>query len=393
MKKPAHELNIIEVSSPVTTAALRLLTRGRLVLTVSSVHHYEKLRLSGAVITRATCELFQTTLSSTEKESYPPAGLAWLFMNSDGALVYSVRVDELKDIPTITLVDISGKRKTELEDLTPYYSNGWANGTLDRLGPRVLEPLYSGNLAVNVGTQSFPTLVRGRLTPKPVAEARDSPAPILLKKENILPSSVVGMAWLSIDNDCHLHYDLTITGLSGYDKHMNLNLVQMPIIAPNAPVTSRHLEEFKGNLLDNSGNEQLTYEELLLLESGVKFLEVRDKDNKHVLLKGEIKQIKVPHSCLPHLTDNDVPLDRPGDSSSITVSGGHSCFHEGIFHEEGTDWSTLNDPCTMCFCQNGRVKCDVTTCPKTQCPGGERVKAANGECCPPCLSKFLPQFI
>lgn len=213
-------------------------------------------------------------------------------MNSEGALVYSVRVDELKDIPTITLVDISGKRKTELEDLTPYYSGGWANGTLDRLGPRVLEPLYSGNLAVNVGTQSNPTLVRGRLSPKPVAEARDSPAPILLKRESsILPTSAVGMAWVSIDADCHVHYDLTLNGMAGYERHMNLHLMEMPIFAHNAPITSRHLEEFKGNQLENSGNEQLTHEELILLDSGVKFLEIRDKENKHVLLKGAIKQV------------------------------------------------------------------------------------------------------
>lgn len=292
MKKPAHELNIIEVSSPVSASALRLLTRGRLVLSVSSVHQSEKLRLSGAVITRATCELFQSTLSSSEREPVPPSGFAWLFLNSDGALVYSVRVDELKDVPIITLVDISGKRKTELEDLTPYFHYGWANGTLDRLGPRVLEPLYSGNLAVNVGTQSNPMLVRGRLTPKPVAEARDSPAPILLKKEeDILPSSAVGMAWISIDNECHLHYDLTLTGFGGYDRHMNLFLVVMPILARNAPITSRLLEEFKGNQLENSANEPLTPDELILLDSGVKFLELRDKDNKHVLLKGTIKQV------------------------------------------------------------------------------------------------------
>lgn len=297
MKKPAHELNIMEVSSPVSAAALRLLTRGRLVLSVSSVHRPESLRLSGAVITRATCELFQSTLmSNSDSSSNPlPSGLAWLFMNSEGALVVSVKVDEVDEkLPTITLVDVSSKRRMELEDLTPFYQNGWANGTLDRLGPRVLEPLYSGNLAVNVATQSNPSLVRGRLTPRPVAEARDSPAPILLKREStILPPTVVGMAWISVDSECHVHYDLTLTGMGSYDKHMNLYLQQMPMLAPGAPVTSRYLEEFKGNQLENAGNEQLTLEELILLESGVKFLEIKDKDNKHILLKGAIKQVKI----------------------------------------------------------------------------------------------------
>lgn len=296
MKKPARELNIIEVSSPVSAQDLRHLTRGRLILSLSSVHRPESLRLSGAVVTRATCELFQSTLTSTTDKDLPraPSGLAWLFMNSEGALVYSVRVEEVDDtLPTITLVDVSGKRRTELEDLTPYYVNGWANGTLDRLGPRVLEPLYSGNLAVNVATQTNPNLVRGRLTPRPVAEARDSPAPILLKRQShLLPSSSVGIGWVSVDTDCNLHYDLTLNGLGPHDRHMNLYLQQMPMLAPGAPVTSRHLEEFKGNQLENSINEQLSQEELVLLETGVKYLEIRDKENKHVLLNGIIRQVR-----------------------------------------------------------------------------------------------------
>lgn len=155
-----------------------------------------------------------------------------------------------------------------------------------------MEPLYSGNLAVNVGTQSNPTLVRGRLTPRPVAEARDSPAPVLLRREsNILPHGAVGIGWISIDHECHVHYDLSLTGMASYDRPMNLWLQELPLLAPGAPVTSRHLEEFKGNQLENSGNEQLTPEELYLLETGVKFMEIRDKENRHVLLKGAIKQV------------------------------------------------------------------------------------------------------
>lgn len=123
VKKPAHELNIIEVSSPVSASALRLLTRGRLVLSVSSVYRPEVLRLSGAVITRATCELFQSTLTSgSDKEVNPPSGLAWLFMNSEGALVYSVKVEGVDEsLPTITLVDVSGKYSCSHENSEDLY--------------------------------------------------------------------------------------------------------------------------------------------------------------------------------------------------------------------------------------------------------------------------------
>ncbi|GLV35923.1 short gastrulation [Carabus blaptoides fortunei] len=391
VEKPAHELNIIEVSSPVSAAEYRLLTRGRLVLSISSVHKPDTLKLSGAVITRATCELFQTTLTSStadkDQNLTNPSGLAWLYMNSDGALVYNIQIDEVKDsVSLISLVDVTGKKRAELEDLTAYYHNGWANGTLDKLGPRVLEPLYSGNLAVSIALQhqNSPTFIRGRLTARAVAEARDTPAPILLKRvTDVLPSTVVGIAWLSVDNDCHIHYDLTLTGMGVYDKTMQLYLLQMPMLAPGAPVTTRLLEDFKGNHSEDSGNELLLEEELIHLESAVAYLEIREKDSKTVLLKGTVKQIKVPTSCLPSSTDNDVPrnsLDRP------TNQAHESCYYEGSFYEEGSDWTTSENPCTMCFCQNGRVKCETATCPVQSCGNKERGKAAPGECCPPCLN-------
>ncbi|KAI4460395.1 chordin [Holotrichia oblita] len=58
--KPATELNVVEISSPISQADLRLLTRGRLVLSVSSMSKQHSLKLSGMVMTKATCELFQT---------------------------------------------------------------------------------------------------------------------------------------------------------------------------------------------------------------------------------------------------------------------------------------------------------------------------------------------
>lgn len=268
-------------------------------MSISSVHKPDTLKLSGAVITRATCELFQTTLTSSNAEKDQnltnPSGLAWLYMNSDGALVYNIQIDEVKDsVSLISLVDVTGKKRAELEDLTAYYHNGWANGTLDKLGPRVLEPLYSGNLAVSIALQhqNTPTFIRGRLTARAVAEARDTPAPILMKRvTDVLPSTVVGIGWLSVDNDCHIHYDLTLTGMGTYDKVMQLYLLQMPMLAPGAPVTTRLLEDFKGNHSEDSGNELLLEAELIHLESAVAYLEVREKDSKTVLLRGTIKQV------------------------------------------------------------------------------------------------------
>jgi chordin len=68
--------------------------------------------------------LYTSTLTS---------GMAWMYMNRDGSLVYSVQLDELnQDAPMLVLVSShrSGGRRSmfELEDLTPSLNHGWANG-------------------------------------------------------------------------------------------------------------------------------------------------------------------------------------------------------------------------------------------------------------------------
>lgn len=97
--KPASDLNIVELSSPVTPAHLRLLTRGRLLLSISSSSQPDALRLSGIVITKASCELFQTTLASSqshrEGNRHGTSGLAWMYLNNQGSLIYSVQIGNL----------------------------------------------------------------------------------------------------------------------------------------------------------------------------------------------------------------------------------------------------------------------------------------------------------
>lgn len=218
VSKPATDINVINVSASITQAHLRSLTRGRILLSVSSVSKPAALKLTGNIITKASCEIFQTTLSSANTANPDGvSGLAWLYLNNAGSLIYNIQIDKLppkENPPIITLIDISTKKRTELEDLTPYFhGDGWVNGTLEKLTPRVLEPLYDGNLVINVATHSDSSLIKGRLITKPVDEARDAAAPYLLKREYMnLSTATVGLAWLAVDNDCHLHYDVSITG-------------------------------------------------------------------------------------------------------------------------------------------------------------------------------------
>nr|XP_050868652.1 dorsal-ventral patterning protein Sog isoform X3 [Vespula vulgaris] len=391
VKKPSNELNFGEVRSALSGADLRLLTRGKLSISIMSRRDPQALRLSGMVGPRVSCDMYQTLLISESPSR--ASGLAWAFLDRSGALRYGVRLIGLEEeSPLVTLVDEGGKRRTELEDLTPSLRDGFANGTLDRPGPRFLEPLFNGELSV-VAASHLGSLLRGRLLQRPVADARDTAAPVLLRRltEDSQYPAPTALIWTAVDLDCALHYELEIAGLEQPNTSSNgdqeartfrLYLETMPLLAQGAPVARRLLEEFTGNVLEGSVTG-LSPVELYRIESGIGFLEVTDKQAGS-LLKAPFKA-RAPLSCLPHYADNDVAsvvaynLHPP--RSEIETG---ACFHETRFYEEGTQWTSANDPCSMCHCYRGLAQCDPVPCPVLACPQGKQLKPAAGHCCPIC---------
>lgn len=92
MPKPSYEINVLEVSTPVSAAELRSLARGRLLLTVESVGSPER-RINGYVRQRAACEVFHASLIAERPPASPtPEGLALLYIDKDGSLVYDIQV-------------------------------------------------------------------------------------------------------------------------------------------------------------------------------------------------------------------------------------------------------------------------------------------------------------
>lgn len=389
VKKPAHDYNVIEFSSPVTTHDLRLLTRGKLSLSIES-RKSSSLRIQGNVITRVSCELFQTLLASPGSEAKTKSsGLAWLYLNKEGSLVYNIHTDSLnlQQNPLITLIDDSVKRKTELEDLTPSLVFDNAIGTIDRLGPRVLEPLYAESLAINVATETDESLIRGRLISRQVADSRDSIEPLLLKRLNTdSPAHLIGMAWLGVDNECSLHYEVTLSGV-GQQQSLQLYLEEIPIEAPGAPVSRKMLDEFSGHFVEGFFLGMTSYE-LAKLESSVCYLEVRSQDSDEVLLRGKLRTTKVPTHCFPLYTDNNVPsVFSPNEHNDNNLPAVDTkCFHSGRFYDEGEQWRSELESCTMCSCLHSRVKCETVKCPPVKCKS-EDVRVRKGECCATCISK------
>lgn len=95
-------------------------------------------------------------------------------------------------------------------------------------------------------------------------------------------------------------------------------------------------------------------------------------------------QISVPLSCLPKYSDNDVPGSTyPQIDSSVPEAT--KCYHELQFFDEGAQWRSKQDPCTMCNCHQNHVKCDTVPCPQLTCSS----RPVPGECCPSCTSELL----
>ncbi|XP_066589838.1 dorsal-ventral patterning protein Sog [Prorops nasuta] len=385
VRKPSDELNFAEVRSAISGADLRLLARGKLSISLISSRDPLGLRLVGSVGPRATCDLYQTLL--TPEGPSVSSGLAWAFLDRAGALRYGVQLVGLEEeSPLVTLVDDGGKRRTELEDLTPSLLGEVANGSLDRPGPRLLEPLFNGELSV-VAASHVGTVLRGRLQQRPVADAKDSPAPVLLRRPGVDPvhPGPVGLVWIAIDLDCALHYELEMTGFPeaiDQDRSFHLYLETMPLLVQGAPVARRLLEEFNGYSLEGSVTG-LSPVELYRIESGIGFLEVTDK-NDNRLLKAPFKA-RAPLSCLPHYADNDVASVvaynlQPPQSELETGA----CFHGTRFYEDGTQWTSSSDPCSMCHCHRGLAKCDPVPCPNLPCAPAKRIKPGPKQCCPIC---------
>lgn len=85
-------MNVLEVSTPVSAAELRSLSRGRLLLTVEEIGTVDR-RISGPVRQKAACEVYHASLIAERAPASPaPEGLALIYIDKEGSLVYDIQV-------------------------------------------------------------------------------------------------------------------------------------------------------------------------------------------------------------------------------------------------------------------------------------------------------------
>lgn len=387
IKKPNYDINVAEISSSVSPSDIRLLTKGRLIVSLESKRQPGLFKIHGSVITRVACDVFQTVLSPhTFDNSIVSSGLIWMYLKKDGSLVYNLHTDKWHHNDTnLSLIDDLGKRKNEIDSIIPILENNFASGSFEKLGPRFFEQIYQNGLSVNLSSLSDSSVsLKGRLTMRPIADARDSYAPALLKRtHNINSSNVAGMAWFSVDNECTLHYDISLTGL--HNQQLELLIDERPLDVPGAPITTTRLEEFTGNFLEGF-TISMTQADLKKLETHVINVEIVSKARNETILRSRVKPIKIP-KCGGG-TDNDVPYYQKADPNEIS-SASRKCFHYDRFYDEGQQWPSTTESCTMCSCVHERVKCDPIKCPPLKCKTEDIIQPTKGACCASCNREYF----
>jgi chordin len=122
--------------------------------------------------------------------------------------------------------------------------------------------------------------------------------------------------------------------------------------------------------------------DLAKLESSVNFLEIMSKDNTFIF-KSKLKPIKVPNTCYPIIADNEIGLATPGDDASEQLKD-TKCYHSNRFYDEGEQWYSSTETCTVCACNNRRFKCEPIKCPPVKCKKDEQMVKKGDNCCPSC---------
>ncbi|KAL4715900.1 hypothetical protein ACJJTC_013200 [Scirpophaga incertulas] len=374
--KPSYDINVLEVSTPVSSADLRSLSRGRLSLTIESMGNPER-KIIGNVRQRAACEVFHASLIAERPPASPAAeGLALIYIDKDGSLVYDIQVDNLGvSDPKITLVEEQGKRHSQVEILDTRI------GVLARPSARIFPPLYDDQLAVHISADAGPAILRGRLLTRPLPDAAGG-GPILLRRTDartpVTATPMAGLAWLSVDALCGLHYEVTVSGNAGaWSAWLDTR--------PGMGEGDRVLVGVEGCVLEP------TTAELTALQVGAAFLEIRAADNDTALLRARLPQISVPSSCLPaspwvvgnEMSPNYAPSHvntSPPDNSLFNTA---SCYYSGRFFEDGAQWMAT-DSCHMCGCVHGVLRCDPVRCPPVNC--SVPTIQPPGQCCPICTN-------
>uniref|UniRef100_A0A8C7H6T3 Chordin n=1 Tax=Oncorhynchus kisutch TaxID=8019 RepID=A0A8C7H6T3_ONCKI len=400
----AYDTDFAEVLTDLNSRELFWLSRGQLVITVET-EVQDPRHISGFITGRKSCDTIQSVMSSGDALTPGKTGgvgSAFFHLHDNGTLDYQVQlVGASSEVMGLT-IELKPRRRSKrsvLYDLTPEFDrpSGRATGSWSRVEARHIHMLLQNELFINVATaHSQEGELRGQIKGLLYSglEAPRHEIPVPLAGQFVAPpvlTSAGGHAWVSVDERCHLHYEIVVAGLSKADDltvnaHLH-GLAEIGELDERSTNHKRLLTGFYGSQAQGVLKD-ISVELLRHLDRGTAFIQVSTKVNT----RGEIRgRVHVPNNC-EFRTKGEVELAEFDDlfvrDPEELKKDPHTCFFETQHHAHGSLWTPNYNHCFTCSCQKRTVICDPVICPVLTC---SRTIQPDDKCCPMCVERKIPK--
>ncbi|KAJ7990619.1 hypothetical protein DPEC_G00302270 [Dallia pectoralis] len=400
----AHDPDFAEVLTDLNSRELFWLSRGQLEIAVETVGQDPR-HISGFITGRKSCDTIQSVMSSGDAltpQKTGGMGSAVFNLRDNGTLDYQIQVVGVSSQVVGLTIEVKPRRRSKrsvLYDLTPEFHgpSGRAVGSWSRLEARHIHMLLQNELFVNVATaHSQDGELRGQIKALFYSglEAPRHEIPVPLAGQFVSPpvrTGAGGHAWVSVDERCHLHYEIVVGGLSKADDltvsaHLH-GLAEIGELDETSVNRKRLLTGFYGAQAQGVLKD-ISAELLRHLDRGTAFIQVSTKVNP----RGEIRgKVHVPNNCEfgtrgeADETEFDAMFIR--DPEELKKDP-HTCFFESQHYAHGSRWTPNYNNCFTCSCQKRTVICDPVICPVLTC---SRTIQPEDKCCPVCDERKEPK--
>ncbi|MGH0169108.1 UNVERIFIED_CONTAM: hypothetical protein FKN15_076262 [Acipenser sinensis] len=410
----SHDPDFAEVLTDLSNREMFWLSRGQLEIAVATEGKNPR-RISGYITGKKSCDTIQSVLSSGDALTPTKTGAvgsATLTLHDNGTLEYQIQVAGVASKVTGVTIETKPRRRSRrnvLFDMTADYSEGRVVGTWERLNARDIHMLLQNELFLNVATSEYEEgELRGQISSLLYSglQARLQELPVPLAGQFVSPpvyTSAAGHVWVSVDENCHLHYEIVVSGLrKSDDVTLNAHLHGFAEIGELDDSSREHKRLLKGFYGSQAEGvlKDLSMELLRHLDKGTAFIQVSTKVNP----RGEIRGRKRTVICDPiicpvldcanviHLEDRCCPVcEEKKQEKGIKQTEKAGCYFEGDrkIHPPGTTWHPFVPPfgyikCAVCTCRGatGEVHCEKVNCPRLTC--SNPVRRSPSDCCKEC---------
>ncbi|XP_069753177.1 chordin isoform X2 [Narcine bancroftii] len=398
-----HDSNFAEVITDLSNKEMFLLSHGQLEISLATEGRNPTC-ISGIITAKKTCDTIQSVLSSGNSLTPTKTGAvgsAKFTLHDNGTLEFQVQVAGTASEVTGLTIETKPRRRNRrniLHDITSDFKNNFAIGVSNNLNARDIHMLLQNELFINVATKEYEEgELRGQISSLLYSglQARYNELPIPLAGQFVIPPVKTGSAghtWVSLDDHCHLHYEIVVAGLSkAEDITINAHLHGFAEIGEMDESNGEHKQLLKGFYGSEAQGilKDISTDLLRHLNRGTAFIQVSTKLNP----KGEIRgQVLIHNQCEskgfitpkePEYEDDIFQEIKP-DMEELKQDQ-DSCFFEGQWRAHGSQWAPNYDQkCSVCSCQKRTVICDPIICLPLNCTD---LVPVEDKCCPVCQEK------